>query len=169
MARIDTLLLAVDLDPDSDFLIERVLALYEDVRDSVHVVHVIRNGMHDIAYLQAGPGRDADSHRATDHALYQLKALLARHDLEIPDERLHLVYGEPASEIKRLAEELNAELVIVGSRTRQNDWLQLPGATTNCVIQGIKSDVMAVKVADSKATQRDEPQADRTSARLEIR
>lgn len=169
MARIDTLLLAVDLDPDSDVLVERVLKLYEDVRDSVHVVHVIRNGMHDIAFLQSGPDRDAQSHRVTDHALYQIKALLARHDLQIPDERLHLVYGEPASEIKRLAEKLDAELVIVGSRTRQNDWLQLPGATTNCVIQGIKSDVMAVKVAESEQTQRDNSQSDRTSARLEIR
>jgi len=36
--------------------------------------------------------------------------------------------------------------VIVESHVKENDWMQLPGATTNCVIQGISSDVMAVKV-----------------------
>lgn len=164
MARIDTLLLAIDLDPDSDFLVDRVLRMYADVRDNIHVVHVIKHGLHDAAYLHHGFGKDPQMQRLADQTLQQLQALLQRHDLHLPADHLHLLYGEPASEIKRLAETLDAELVIVGSRTRQNDWLQLPGATTNCVIQGIKSDVMAVKVSQS-----DSSQPARTAARLEVR
>lgn len=169
MARIETLLLAIDINSDSSFLIERVAKLYEDVCENVHVVHVISRGMHDIPCLNARSGRDAQVRRVTDHALRELKALLNKHELDIADERLHLVYGEPSCEIKRLASQLHADLVIVGSRTRENDWLQLPGATTNCVIQGINSDVMAVKVAEPKETQRDETHSARTAARLEIR
>jgi len=45
-----------------------------------------------------------------------------------------------------LAWEITADLVILGSHAKGNDGLQLPGTTTNCVIQGISSDVMAVKV-----------------------
>ena len=148
MARIDTLLLAVDLHPVSDFILDRVLNLYADVRDNIHIVHVIRNGMHDAAHLLSNFEKDPAMQRRADQYLQQLNALLLRHDLSLPADQVHLLYGEPACEIKRLADELDAELVIVGSRTSRSDWLQLPGTTTNCVIQGIKSDVMAVKVSE---------------------
>lgn len=71
---------------------------------------------------------------------------MRRAGLIIPSDRIHLVYGEPSNEIKKLATELDADAVIVGSHAKDGDWLQLLGATTNCVIQGISSDVIAVKV-----------------------
>ncbi|MBU14603.1 MAG: hypothetical protein CMQ14_05880 [Gammaproteobacteria bacterium] len=51
-----------------------------------------------------------------------------------------------SKEINKLATELDADAVIVGSHAKTGDWLQLPCAKTNCVIQGISSNGIAVKV-----------------------
>lgn len=145
MAVFNRLLLAVDFNPQASHLLERVRQTYGEDLDRLHVIHVIRNGLHDVPGDYSEHLKDPCVQRVADHALLKLRALLARHGLGIPGERLHLAFGEPASEIKRMATALSADLVIVGSHTRTGDWLPLPGATTNCVIQGIDSDVVAMK------------------------
>ncbi|MFT6093513.1 MAG: hypothetical protein ACJA2Q_001413 [Pseudohongiellaceae bacterium] len=41
---------------------------------------------------------------------------------------------------------LAVDLVIIGSHCPENNWESLPSVSTNYVIQGISSDVMAVKI-----------------------
>jgi universal stress protein A len=72
--------------------------------------------------------------------------VLVGNGFRVPPDQVYIRAGEPATEIKRLAHQLQADLVIVGSHNRSGGWLSLPGATTNCVLQGIQSDVMAVRV-----------------------
>lgn len=146
MPRLSNLLLALDLGSESVALINRVQFMYPDELAHLHIVHVIKNGLHTVNATDSSPSGEASIQRVFDHKRKQIVDLLNRQGVVIPDEHIHLLRGEPSSEIKRLAEELHAELVIVGSHTKADAWLQLPGATTNCVIQGISSDVMAVKV-----------------------
>ena len=146
MAWFGKLLLAVDPGPKSEILLSRVLRLCRDNIDGLHVVHVLKHGMHDLAPQDGAPGRDPHSQRLIDHAATRLRGILNRHGVILPADRIFLQMGEPAREIKKLASRINADLVIVGSHTKEDDWMQLPGATTNCVIQGISSDVMAVKL-----------------------
>lgn len=146
MANFKKLLLALDLSPESESLLGRVYHLYADDVDQLHVVHVIKKGMHDPELLNGDSTRVPHAQRVSDHLLIKIRESLAKHGLAIPSDRIHLLLGEPASEIKRLAKEIAADLVIVGSHSKPDTWMSLPGATTNCVIQGIASDVMAVKV-----------------------
>jgi len=139
------LLLAVDLSPLSESLIQRARDVCGDDVDRLHVLHVLTRGMHDPALL-TDRSRDPHAQRMLDHTAMRVRDLLQKAGLRVPSDRIYLSYGEPACEIKRMADEIDADLVIVGSHTKEDDWLQLPGATTNCVIQGISSDVMAVKV-----------------------
>ena len=118
----------------------------KDEIDRLHVLHVLKRGMHDPDLLKKDTSKDPHTQRMLDHAALRVRDLLRKAGLPVPSDRIYLAQGEPASEIKRMADELHADLVIVGSHTKEGDWLQLPGATTNCVIQGISSDVMAVKV-----------------------
>ncbi|NKB32094.1 MAG: hypothetical protein GKR91_03255 [Pseudomonadales bacterium] len=145
MAHFEKLLLAIDLNSQSDLLISRVQKLCHDESEKLHVVHVIKKGMHD-AWQCSDFGRDAHAQRLFDHTQIRIREILKKHGLEIPSDRIYLAYGEPASEIKKLAAEIDADLVLVGSHCKDNDWMQLPGPTTNCVIQGISSNVMAVKI-----------------------
>jgi universal stress protein A len=138
------ILIAISLDSNGDQLLGRVIKILQNDAGEVHVVHVLR----DEACRGGGPGAplDPDQKRRNDRVRTRLKAVLYRNGFELAGGRIHLRCGEPATEIKRLAHDLQADLVIVGSHSRENGWLNLPGATTNCVLQGIQSDVMAVRV-----------------------
>jgi len=149
MAIFDKLLLAVDLTEDADQLLSRVLKVCANEMEKVHVLHVLRSGIED-DFSAANDSNlfaiDAGKYQLRDQTFVKLKSLLFRNSFDIADSQIHIKSGEPAYEIKRLAHELSVDLVIVGSHCRQGGWLSLPGATTNCVLQGIDSDVMAVRV-----------------------
>lgn len=63
----------------------------------------------------------------------------------IPEAQQHIVIGRPESEIHSLAEELNADLVMVGSHGRHGLALVF-GSTANGVLHGASCDVLAVRV-----------------------
>ena len=65
--------------------------------------------------------------------------------LNVPPERQRVVLGQPATEIHRLAEELEADLIIIGSHGRHGLALLL-GSTANGVLHGASCDVLAVRV-----------------------
>lgn len=146
MAQFQKLLLAIDLSPLSELLIRRVRAVYSDDMDHLYVVHVLTQGLHDSELAAACDVPDEELAYLIEYQAQKVRKFLIQTGLDIPAERILLVHGEPACEIKKMANKINADLVIVGSHSKDGDWLKLPGATTNCVIQGIASDVMAVKV-----------------------
>ena len=61
------------------------------------------------------------------------------------EERTHLIFGRPESEIHRIAEEEGADLIVVGSHGRHGLALLL-GSTANGVLHGANCDVLAVRV-----------------------
>lgn len=146
MTQFRKLLLALDLSPDSERLISRVRDTCQDELDRLNVVHVIKQGMHDGSIVDKDARRNSHAQRMIDHTMIQLREILHRNGLNIPSEKIFLVRGEPSYEIKKLAREIDADLVIVGSHSKRDDFLHLPGTTTNCVMQGITTDVMAVKI-----------------------
>ena len=146
LAQFRKLLLALDLSPESELLIGRVLEMCQDDLHRLNVVHVIKRGMHDGSAVSEEPRRNSHTQRMIDHTSIRLREILHRSGLDIPSEKIFLVQGEPSFEIKKLAREIDADLVIVGSHSKSDDFLHLPGTTTNCVMQGISSDVMAVKI-----------------------
>jgi len=146
MAIFNKLLLALDLSPETDHLLERVAKICCRNMENVHVVHVIKSGMHDMYRTPVDWESSIDLRELRDHTVCRLSELLRRNGYVVSPENLYIRAGEPANEIKRLAHEIEADLVIVGSHCKKSGWLDLPGATTNCVLQGIDSDVMAIRV-----------------------
>lgn len=146
MVGFNKLLLAIDLSPESDLLISRVLETCQNDLEKLHIVHVMTQDLNDESCDNADPAANAYSHRLVDNTSIRVREVLSRNGLNISQDRIYLVNGEPAFQIKKLAKDIGADMVIVGSHSKGNSWMRLPGATTNCVIQGISSDVMAVKV-----------------------
>ena len=141
----DRLLLALDLTDGCEQLLNRVLKFCIPHMDRVHVVHVLD----DTSAMLSGAfdfDIDPEYRRRRDLALTSLNRLLETNRFNLSPKQIFVRAGEPATEIKRLAQEIDADLVIVGSRSRNSGWISLPGTTTNCVLQGIQSDVMAVRV-----------------------
>ena len=69
--------------------------------------------------------------------------------LGIPSDRQHLIFGRPDSEIQRSAEEMNADLIVVGSHGRHGLAL-LMGSTANGVLHRATCDVLAVRVGQAE-------------------
>ncbi|GAB1268115.1 universal stress protein [Aurantivibrio infirmus] len=66
----------------------------------------------------------------------------------IPADHLHTLIGKPSTEIKRLAEELKADLIVIGTHGQHGLGLIL-GSTANGVLHGASCDVLAVKIKKS--------------------
>jgi universal stress protein A len=61
------------------------------------------------------------------------------------------VIGKPAAEIKLLAEELKAGLIVIGSHGRHGLGMIL-GSTANGVLHGASCDVLAVRIKTPNPT-----------------
>jgi universal stress protein A len=73
----------------------------------------------------------------------QLAALAV--DLGVPDaERYVTLAGSVGAQIRHLAEKIDADLIVVGSRGRHGLSLLLGGSTPDEVLHGAKRDLLAV-------------------------
>jgi universal stress protein A len=81
--------------------------------------------------------------QASAHAEQKLKDLGAV--LGVPESRQFAPIGHAATEIQRVAGELDADLIVIGTHGRHGLGLLL-GSTANGVLHGVKRDVLAVRV-----------------------
>jgi universal stress protein A len=74
------------------------------------------------------------------------RELLKKEFPELPAESVHFLRGKPASEIKRLAENLHVDLLVIGSHGQSAIKAVVLGSTANAVLHGIHCDVYTVRV-----------------------
>lgn len=146
MSSYKTLLMAVDLSDESSEVAERAGALAAANGATLHVIHVIEP-------LSFAYGGDIpmDFSGIQEEIHQQAKAQLASFaaDLNIAEDHQHIVLGRPEVEIHSTAEELGADLIVVGSHGRYGLAL-LMGSTANGVLHGATCDVLAVRVGGKK-------------------
>ncbi|MEO1079052.1 MAG: universal stress protein [Pseudomonadota bacterium] len=142
MSNYRKILMAVDLSDDSGVVAERALAIAANNEAELHVIHVIEP-------LSFAYGGDIpmDFSGIQDEIHQQAVAQLARFAEQhgIPEDRRHVVLGQPEVEIHALADEAAADLIVVGSHGRYGLAL-LMGSTANGVLHGATCDVLAVRV-----------------------
>ncbi len=142
MSNYSTLLMAVDLSDESAQVAERAKALAAANGAILHIIHVIEP----LSFAYGGDipmdfsGIQEEIH---EQAKQQLSRFAA--DCDVPEDRQHIVLGRPEVEIHSLAEELGADLIVVGSHGRYGLAL-LMGSTANGVLHGATCDVLAVRV-----------------------
>lgn len=137
-------LVAVDLSPEADQVAARAAAIAHGSQAELHVIHVIEPLSFayggdipiDFSTIQGEIQRQAEA---------QLGTFATRHG--IPTTQQHLVMGRPENEIHALAEQMGADLIVLGSHGRRGFALLL-GSTANGVLHGAKCDVLAVRVGE---------------------
>ena len=141
-ASYSTLLMAVDLSDESEMVAQRAQALASSFGATLDVIHVIEP----LSFAYGGDipmdfsGIQEEIHQ---QAKQQLASFAA--NAGIAEERQHIVLGRPEVEIHSLAEEVGADLIVVGSHGRYGLAL-LMGSTANGVLHGASCDVLAVRV-----------------------
>ncbi len=136
------LLLGLDLSNESRQVVARAVAMRDAFGCELSVVHVIEP-------LSFAYGGDIpmDFSGIQEEIHKQARAHLAQicDPLNIPDANRHLVVGRAETEIHHVAEEIGADLIVVGSHGRHGLSL-LMGSTANGVLHGARCDVLAVRV-----------------------
>lgn len=142
MSSYKTLLMAIDLSDESANVAEKAKSIAERNGASLHIIHVIEP-------LSFAYGGDIpmDFSGIQEEIHQQAKLQLSRFatDCKVPDTQQYIVLGRPEVEIHTKAEEIGADLIVVGSHGRYGLAL-LMGSTANGVLHGASCDVLAVRV-----------------------
>lgn len=144
MTHYKKILIAVDLSDESSMVVQRAKAVAEGGTEDLHLIHVIEP-------LSFAYGVDIpmDFSGLQDEIQAQAKQQLLKFGSNngIGEERQHIVLGRPEVEIHSAAEEIGADLIVIGSHGRYGLAL-LMGSTANGVLHGATCDVLAVRVGD---------------------
>jgi universal stress protein A len=148
MSAYATVLLALDLCDESAQVVERARELVTDKHASVVLLHVVEPSVAETSYdLITSLPSDLDSAR-----LKQAETFLRRtgEDSGLPGASIRVESGSVKTEILRVAEEIAADLIMVGTHGRHGMGLLL-GSTANSVLHGTPCDVLAVRIRPGTA------------------
>lgn len=142
MSRYNKILVAIDLSEESSQVLTSAAALAADSSAELHLIHVIEPlsfayGV-DIPMDLSGLQQEIQT-----QATQQLERYAEQHGIEKDSQTI--VMGRPEVEIRTTAEQLDADLIVVGSHGRSGLAL-LMGSTANGVLHGACCDVLAVRV-----------------------
>ena len=139
------ILVAVDLSQDSAMILDKARNLAKQYDAQLSMVHV----MEPIAVGYAVEVSSLDIEGLHEQATQQARETLLEMgtNVGISESRLHTLLGQPAREIKELAKNIGADLIIIGGHGRHG-WELLFGSTATGVSHGIECDLLTVRIPE---------------------
>ena len=138
-------MIAIDGSDESAKVLARGMALAK-FGTQVSVVLVFDNLVGNYSY-ELNMGDFALAQREFEEAVAkQTRELLKKECPSLPAEAVHFLRGKPAAEIRRLAESLQVDLLVIGSHGQGAVKAAVLGSTANAVLHGIHCDVYTVRV-----------------------
>jgi len=139
------LLVGLDLSPESQQVVDRVKLLFSDSEIKISVCHILEP----LAFTYGGdiPVDLSDVQiQLEQQAKERLDALAEQ--LNVAEDNRHVLLGQPAKEMHRIASEDAVDLIVVGSHGRHGLAL-IFGSTSNSVLHGASCDVLAVRISEN--------------------
>ena len=143
MAKYRHLLLAVDFTPEAELVTAKGHDLADQNEAKVSIIHVVEYSSSMYPVGTELPESLIFDQRLVENAELKLKELAITHGF--PNAKRYVELGIPKQEIIRVAEEKEADLIIIGSHGRHGLQLLL-GSTANGVLHLAQCDVLAVRV-----------------------
>lgn len=145
MSHYNKLLVAIDINAEYEKVIEKALSICQSPND-INLVYCPLPMVYINPYLYGVDYGAIDDNDRAERARERLTSIAKAHG--IAETNLHLkTGGAPADEIKELANDLEADVIVIGTHGRSGLKLLL-GSTANAVLHGVKQDVLAVRVYD---------------------
>jgi universal stress protein A len=142
------ILVAVDSTDEAEQVLKAAREIADDQESMLSVVSVVSpiTGFYVDLFLvledDARIGIESEALKRTTAWLTDL----AKHN-GINASEVNVIVGKPPVEIRRIAVELDADLIVLGTHGRHGLGLML-GSTANAVLHGAPCNVLAVKVRD---------------------
>ncbi len=137
----DTVLAAVDFSKDTGIIIEKALKVADNDKSKIHLVSVLE---------PIAPAYSMDIYKVNVDGVQQEALELTNrrlHDIGksvgIAMENLHPRLGPSADEIRSVADEINADAIVLGSHGHSG-WKTTLGSTTNKVLHHVDCDILVV-------------------------
>ncbi len=140
------ILVAIDLTDEAEEVLDKAREMAnQSSQATLSVVNVVRPLTHSFSGMDAAGIAAAApiESQLRNQAKAQLEALAAKYD--IPPGAVYLRDGQPAAEIRHLADEQNIDLIVIGTHGRHGLGLLL-GSTANGVLHGVPCDVLTIKI-----------------------
>jgi len=142
MSDYQRVLAAVDLSKEADIVISKARSLADAYGSELHLVHVLEpvvgygndNIIVDLSHVQ----RDMEQ-----YAKNKMAYLAQTFDIPTPNQ--HFIVGNPAPEIKQLANKIAASIIVIGTHGQRGFSLLL-GSTANSILHGTQCDILAVRI-----------------------
>ena len=136
------ILFATDLTDETDFIIAKVRGMLTFTGAKLSLVHVVEPMP---GYSYAYLGIEDIEGQLIDEAREALNKLAAQLNVDAKD--MWIEVGPTKSKILKIADEVNADLIICGSHGRHGLSLLL-GSTANAILHGAKCDVLTIRLPE---------------------
>lgn len=147
MGKYTSILVAVDLNPDNEHVIEKAIEVCESNSAQMHLIHIVEPisyGYSD-GMMSWSDGLVSVEAAIRDDARKKLSELGAR--LNVADTNQHFRTGRASVEIHEVAADQNIDLIVMGTHGQAGLQLLL-GSTANAVLHGSTCDVLAVRIRE---------------------
>jgi universal stress protein A len=139
-------LVAVDLTEEASDVLAAAQHAAKEQNAQLHVLTVIRPINYGYAGFEtAGLAKVMANFEPEARASAQKFLQENCAELNIDDDKMHVVFGRPSDVIKAEAESLGASLIVIGSHGKHGLRLLL-GSTANGVLHGAPCDVFVVRI-----------------------
>ena len=145
MAVYSHILLAVDFTPVTDTVTQQALELCQAFKARLSLVHVVEFTQMDMSNDLVLPQELELDQELMKQSKQRIEELAVR--LGVDKSGCFVSQGSTRREILHLAEELNVDLIVIGSHGREGIQ-RLLGSTANAVLHGAPCDVLAVRIKD---------------------
>jgi universal stress protein A len=136
------MLFATDLTEDTEYLIEKVRAIRGVTGAKLFLIHVVEPlPGYSYAYL----GIEDIEGQLLDEARQTIEKLAVT--LNVDKNDVYIEVGPTKTKILKIADDVNADLIISGSHGRHGLSLLL-GSTANAILHGAKCDVLTVRLPE---------------------
>lgn len=138
------ILFATDLTEDTDYIIEKVRTIRGYTGGTLSIVHVVEPlPGYSYAYL----GIEDIEGQLIEEAKQSIEKLGEK--LNVAKKDLFVEVGPTKTKILKIAEDVNADLIVCGSHGRHGLSLLL-GSTANAILHGAKCDVLTVRLPENE-------------------
>jgi len=151
MSRYQHVLVAVDVTDEAPQVLAHAIEQAQEHDARLSVMTVVRPINYGYAGMDIGwATKDIVSfeQEATRHAEARLRQLIK--GAGVPSAEVHVFLGTPAHTIKSQAQQLDADLIVLGTHSRHGLGVLL-GSTATGVLHGATCDVLAVKIEQDVA------------------
>jgi universal stress protein A len=138
-------LVAIDLSNESESVINRAVELAGDDAGKLFLAHVVEPVAAAYPIDAYAINMTKLQEEAMTIAAQRLAGIADKHG--IGSDRQLVLAGSAATEIRSKAEELGADLIVIGSHGNSG-WKLLLGSTANKVLHGASCDIMTVRVGN---------------------